>query len=103
MTPPANDTGIEISAADARRAIEDGTATVVDVRRPEERADGLIEGALEIGLEELMERSGEIPRDRTVIFYCKTGSRSAMAAQAFRQGGFDAYSLAGGFEAWPDG
>ena len=35
-----------------------------------------------------------------MIFQCHVGSRSLMAAQAFRQAGFDAYSMAGGLEQW---
>ena len=84
MTQPSHEADVEVSAADTRRAIEEGSATIIDVRRAEERAEGLIEGSLEIGLDELMQRAGEIPRDRTVIFYCKSGSRSRMAALAFR-------------------
>lgn len=76
---------------------------MVDVRTPEERAEGTIEGSIEIVLDELMQRADDIPRDRPVVFYCRSGSRSYMAAQAFRQGGYDAYSMAGGFEAWAKG
>ena len=35
-----------------------------------------------------------------MIFYCRSGSRSALAAAAFRQAGWDAYNLAGGLLAW---
>jgi rhodanese-related sulfurtransferase len=35
-----------------------------------------------------------------VIFYCRSGSRSALAATAFRLAGWDAYNLEGGLEAW---
>lgn len=97
------DTDIEVGPGETRRALEEGTATIVDVRTPDERAEGVIEGALQIGLDELSQRAGEIPRDRPVIFYCRIGSRSNMAAQAFRQAGYDAYSMAGGFEAWRAG
>ena len=41
-----------------------------------------------------------IDRERPVIFHCHVGSRSRMAAQAFRQAGFEAYSMAGGLESW---
>ena len=37
-----------------------------------------------------------------MIFSCKVGSRSAMAAQAFRASGYDAYSMAGGIRLWDD-
>ncbi len=41
-----------------------------------------------------------IVKDRPVVFYCRSGNRSAMAAAAFRQAGWDAHSLDGGLEAW---
>jgi rhodanese-related sulfurtransferase len=37
-----------------------------------------------------------------VVFQCRAGSRSLMAAQALRASGFEAYSLAGGLLAWTD-
>jgi rhodanese-related sulfurtransferase len=35
-----------------------------------------------------------------VVFYCRTGNRSSMAVDAFREAGYEAYNLAGGIEAW---
>ena len=35
-----------------------------------------------------------------MVFYCRVGSRSGMAAGAFRRAGYDAYSMDGGIEAW---
>ncbi len=35
-----------------------------------------------------------------MVFYCRVGSRSLMAAQAFRASGFEAYSMAGGLLRW---
>jgi rhodanese-related sulfurtransferase len=35
-----------------------------------------------------------------VVFYCRLGARSGMAAQAFRRAGYDAYSMDGGITAW---
>ena len=37
-----------------------------------------------------------------MVFYCRSGARSALAAQAFRASGFDAYNLAGGLVAWTE-
>jgi rhodanese-related sulfurtransferase len=37
-----------------------------------------------------------------VIFYCRVGGRSTMAAQAFRASGFQAYSMDGGLRRWAD-
>ena len=43
-----------------------------------------------------------IGRDRPVVFYCRVGSRSSMAAGAFRRAGYDAYSMDGGLAAWDE-
>ena len=61
---------------------------------------GRIPGASRIGLEQLPERRGEIPAGVPVLFYCRIGNRSLMAAQAFSEAGYEAISLAGGIEAW---
>jgi len=46
--------------------------------------------------------AGSVDRERPVIFVCRVGSRSLMAAQAFRKAGYDAYSMAGGVLQWAD-
>ncbi len=85
----------EVSPAEAA-----GTdATLVDVRTSEEWAEGHLPGAVHVPLPELQERAAEIP-DGPVVFYCRAGGRSSMAAEAFRVSGRDAASLAGGVEAW---
>jgi rhodanese-related sulfurtransferase len=53
-----------------------------------------------IPIGELQSRAGEIAADRPVVFQCRSGGRSLMAAQAFRASGFEAYSLAGGLIDW---
>jgi len=83
----------------ARLHEEDGWQ-VVDVRTPEERPDGVIEGDVLIPLDELSARAGEIDPGRPALIYCRTGSRSAMAVAALRTAGYDAHNLAGGMVAW---
>ena len=75
-------------------------ATLIDVRRTYEFEAGHIAGASNIEMNELSSRSDEVPRDRPVVFYCRTGNRSGMAAEAFRQAGYDAHNLEGGITAW---
>jgi len=91
---------LEVSAEQTQAALADDSAQVVDVREPWEWDAGRIEGALHIGLQELRENIAKIDTDRPVVFYCHVGARSAMAAQAFRGIGIDAYSMAGGLRAW---
>lgn len=73
---------------------------IVDVREPYEREAGHIEGSRHIELVELTARAGELAQDAPVVFYCRVGSRSAMAAQAFRAAGLRAHSMRGGLVQW---
>ena len=75
-------------------------AQLVDVREDYEWDAGRIEGARHIPLGEVAAAAQSIDRERPVVFYCRVGSRSTMAAQAFRQAGYDAYSMDGGLEKW---
>ena len=91
---------IDIDPLRVAQALETGDATVVDVREQYERDAGHIEGSRHIELERLASQAETIGRDKPVIFQCRLGARSAMAAQAFRAAGHEAYSLAGGIDRW---
>jgi rhodanese-related sulfurtransferase len=99
---PAVSQDIEVSAQRAKELLDAGEAVVVDVREPYEREAGHIEGSRHIEMGRLSEEAATLPRDRPVVFQCRVGGRSAMAAQAFRASGYDAWSLAGGLLAWRD-
>jgi len=90
---------IERTPAEAADLIKDG-AQLIDVRQDYEFETARIPGAHRIGLESLAEDRGVVDRDRAVVFYCRTGARSEMAAQAFAAAGVDAVSLTGGIYAW---
>jgi rhodanese-related sulfurtransferase len=79
--------------------IEEG-AELIDVRRDYEWEGGRIAGARHVEVNQLVAEADSIPKDRPVIFYCRSGSRSGMAAAAFREAGYDANNMAGGIEAW---
>jgi len=74
-------------------------ARVVDVRRDDEWAEGHIEGAEHLPLDQLAARAEELGGG-PILFYCAVGERSLMAAQALSGAGRDAVSLAGGIGAW---
>ncbi|HEY8304877.1 MAG TPA: rhodanese-like domain-containing protein [Solirubrobacteraceae bacterium] len=80
----------------------EGEPQVVDVRERYEREAGYIERSRHIPLVELTARAGEIDRERPVVFYCRVGARSDMAAQAFRASGYTALSMRGGLVRWVD-
>jgi rhodanese-related sulfurtransferase len=92
----------EITSRRAAELIESGSAELIDVRRDYEWEAGRIEGARHIEMNELSGEAESIPRDRPVVFYCRSGNRSALAAAAFRQAGWDAYNLEGGITAWAE-
>ncbi|MDX6640301.1 MAG: hypothetical protein QOF12_1312, partial [Solirubrobacteraceae bacterium] len=92
--------GIEITPQQARELLDGSEAQLIDVRETYEWDEGRIAGARHIELERLASQAETIDRDRPVIFQCRLGARSAMATQAFRAAGYDAYSLAGGIQRW---
>jgi rhodanese-related sulfurtransferase len=77
-------------------------AQIVDVRTAAEWDESRIEGARHVPLEQLGGVAPELDRERPLVFYCRVGERSAMAAEAFRASGWNAHSLAGGLIAWAD-
>jgi rhodanese-related sulfurtransferase len=87
--------------ADALEAT--GDVQLVDVRTQEERDAGRIPtDTAHIPFDELLGRAAELEKDRTIVFYCRVGERSAAAADAFAASGYDAVSLAGGIVAWQE-
>ena len=90
----------QLSPAEADAAVRDEQALAVDVREPEEWQAGRIEGSLWIPLGELAGRVEELPRDRPLVIVCRSGSRSAYAADALVAAGYDARNLAGGLHSW---
>jgi rhodanese-related sulfurtransferase len=77
-----------------------GEAELIDVREPYEWEAGRIEGSRHIEMERLASEAESLPRDRRIVFHCRVGARSGMAAQAFRAAGYDAWNMAGGIQAW---
>jgi len=92
---------IEVGAARAAELASAG-ALLVDVREPHEHEAGHIAGSRHIPLGRLVAAAPTIDRSQPVVFYCRVGGRSLMAADAFHTAGYEAYSLAGGLIAWVD-
>jgi hydroxyacylglutathione hydrolase/adenylyltransferase/sulfurtransferase len=93
---------LEVDPDELARRLAAGEVELVDVREPYEWEAGRIEGARHVELERLASQAETIARDRPVVFACRLGARSAMAAQAFRAAGWDAWSLRGGLTLWHD-
>ena len=78
---------------------------LVDVREPDEIAQGVIPGALVIPRGFLEQRiEDKVPdRDAPVVLYCASGNRSALAAKTMQELGYsDVASMSGGFSKWKD-
>ncbi len=72
---------------------------LIDVRTPEEFAEGHIAGAVNIPVDQIGARLSEIPQDQTVVVYCRSGNRSATAAAELAASGYTVYDL-GGIISW---
>jgi rhodanese-related sulfurtransferase len=92
----------ELTPERVRELAESGDAQVVDVRTEAEHDAGHVHGDLHLPLERVSESAVELDKGRPVIFYCRSGDRSAMAAEAFSASGWDASSMEGGLAAWAE-
>lgn len=91
-----------LDPAEVAARLESGEVQVVDVRDQSEWDAGRMPGSRHVLLAELPASADSIDKDAPVVFVCRGGSRSAMAAEAFRTSGFDSYNLAGGLVAWAE-
>lgn len=81
---------------------EAGEIELIDIREPYEREAGHVAGSRHIALVEMSKEAESLDRDRPLVLYCRMGSRSSMALQAFKASGFDAHQMEGGLLAWAD-
>ena len=102
MSTPSDAETREITPEETERALADGSAVLIDVREPYEVEAGRIPVAEPIPMDELQARAGELPKDKTVIFQCRLGGRSAVAAEAFAGAGYDARTMTGGIKRWDE-
>lgn len=82
---------------EARKRVAAG-ATLLDVRTPLEFSMGHLEGALNVPVQELGMRIQEIPKGDVVV-YCRSGARSAAAAQLLEAQGYRVLDI-GPMSAW---
>ncbi|WP_461211110.1 rhodanese-like domain-containing protein [Desulfocurvus sp. DL9XJH121] len=98
------DTFTTIAPDEARKYLQSrnpGEQTVLDVREDWEYAEAHLPGALHIPLSQLADRLGEVPRDRPVLAYCRSGHRSGAASGLLAGQGFaPVLNLMGGMNAW---
>jgi phage shock protein E len=74
---------------------------ILDVRTPEEFADGHVPHAVNIPLQGLGTRLAEVPKDRDVVVYCHSGARATRGAALLRESGYTRVSeMTGSLMAW---
>jgi len=77
----------------AHKAVESG-AVIIDVRSSKEYMQHHIENAINIPVEELSKSVARVPKNRELVVYCQSGSRSSMAAQILALKGWKVYDVA---------
>ncbi|MDQ8187520.1 rhodanese-like domain-containing protein [Pelagicoccus sp. SDUM812002] len=98
----------ETEQAEANRfaaLIEKENTLLVDVRTPDETRQEKIEGAIEFDFyaDDFAQKVLQLPKDKTLLLYCRSGNRSGQAAQLLESKGYDQLvNLEGGIKAWKE-
>lgn len=110
VAAPANGSSASAQVAPARVQLirpqeyltqfSDQPHLLLDVRTPQEFASGHIPGAVNISLQTLESRLSELPTDRPIVVYCRSGNRSATAASILLRRGFTQLYDLGGIITW---
>lgn len=90
-----------IDVHEAKEMIDNGHVQVIDSREPHEHHDGHVPGSLNIPHMATLTRAGELADNKPILFICKSGQRSAVAAEfAASLGKTDLYNVEGGHDKW---
>lgn len=100
-----NDNIVSVSAPEFEKEVKSDSVQLVDVRTPQEYAEGHIDGALNINVQsddfkELVQR--KLSKDSTVLVYCRSGRRSLDAAEILTSLGYKVINLKGGIIEWKE-
>lgn len=100
-----NDSIISVSAPEFAKEIKTDSVQLVDVRTPQEYAEGHIDGAINIDVQSVDFRNiaeKELSKDSTVLVYCRSGRRSMEAADRLTKLGYRVVNLKGGITEWKE-
>jgi phage shock protein E len=95
--------GQDLSPEDFHRKIMDKAGILIDVRTPEEYAEGHLAGSINIDFKaaDFRQRIDSLDKKGTYLLYCRSGNRSGKAMDEMKGEGFSGlYNLEGGIEAW---
>ncbi|HEY6781274.1 MAG TPA: rhodanese-like domain-containing protein [Thermoleophilaceae bacterium] len=90
----------DLAPAQVEELVREGKLELIDVRETYEHDAGHIAGDRHIEMDGLPAAVSSLDPERAPVFYCRTGSRSAAATEAFRASGLEAYNMDGGIVAW---
>lgn len=99
-------TYMNVNVTQAKEMIDRGEVFILDVRRPDEYASGHINNSTllavqDIPANELDIKLKELPKDRKILVYCRSGSRSVAASTILVNNGFSqVYNMQGGITGW---
>jgi rhodanese-related sulfurtransferase len=88
-----------------RSARHDASLVILDVRTPEEFAQGHVPGAKNIPHDQLANRIAEVmgDKDKEIVLYCRSGRRAGMAAEILKANGFEKlFHLEGDIQKWTE-
>jgi rhodanese-related sulfurtransferase len=89
----------EVDPRTGQTMVDEG-ATLLDVRHQDEWDAGHVPDAVFLPLDQLGDRYTELPTEQPIVVICRSGARSAKAAEALVGAGYQAVNLAGGMKAW---
>lgn len=101
----SNDNIISVSASEFDKEIKADSAQLLDVRTPQEYAEGHIDGAMNINVQsDDFQRIAEkkLSKDSTILVYCRSGRRSMNAAEILTGLGYKVINLKGGIIEWKE-
>jgi rhodanese-related sulfurtransferase len=90
----------DVRPDEAKEAVEERGAVLLDVREPDEWKSGHAPKAHHIPLSQLSARTDELPRNREVFVVCRSGGRSTRAAKMLSSQRGDVANVKGGMSAW---
>ena len=88
---------------EAKSMLDGGNAVVIDVRRDDEWAEGRVQGATHIPVDDVLQRIDELPQDKDLLFICAAGVRSGLACEMAAAMNFEAdrlFNIEEGTGAW---
>ena len=91
----------DLDANAATSLMDDESMIILDVREKKERKSGYINGSLHIPLSDVKSQLSKLDKNKSILVYCRSGSRSAHIAGLLTRNEYEkVYNLKGGIQAW---